>query len=71
MGTGAAGAEVTGIFTGDFHETLMESTDGSGVAVLTTVASVKKPDFTFCVDTITHGTLTYAPGDNVITCDSR
>ena len=70
-GNAVSGADVTGTFTGDFNETLTETTDGTGVAVITTTAQAKKPSYTFCVDGVTHATLTYAPGDNVETCDSN
>ncbi|UCD27411.1 MAG: phosphodiester glycosidase family protein [Planctomycetota bacterium] len=63
-------ANVTGTFTGDFDETLSETTNINGVAVLTTTAAVKKPSFTFCVDNITHASLTYNSDDNVETCYS-
>ena len=52
-------------------ETVEATTNGSGVATLDTVESQNKASFTFCVDDVTHATLTYAPGDNVITCASR
>ncbi|NIS80348.1 MAG: hypothetical protein GTO14_09115, partial [Anaerolineales bacterium] len=69
-GDPVGGADVTGTFTGDFNEQLTETTNGSGVAVITTTTQVKKPSYPFCVDSVTHATLTYAPGDNVETCDS-
>jgi hypothetical protein len=66
-GDPVAGADVTGTFTGDFNETLTETTDGNGVAVITTTTQVKKPAYQFCVDDVVH-TLPYDPGDNVVTC---
>jgi hypothetical protein len=64
-------ATVTGTFTGDYNETLSETTNGSGVAVLTTTGTKKgNPDFSFCVDSVTHATLTYNSDDNNETCDS-
>ena len=65
------GADVTGTFTGDFNETLTKTTNSTGVAVLTTTTQIKKPSYTFCVDSITHATLTYSSVDSVETCDNR
>jgi hypothetical protein len=69
-GKPVAGAEVTGTFTGDFNEQLSSTTNTTGVAVITTSTEAKKPAYTFCVDGITHSSLTYNSGDNVETCDS-
>ena len=69
-GNPVSAANVTGTFTGSYNETRSGTTDGSGVAVITTTTQVKKPAYTFCVDNVTHATLTYATGDNVETCDS-
>jgi len=69
-GNPVSGANVTGTFTGSYNETRSGTTDGSGVAVITTTTQVKSPAYTFCVNNVTHATLTYAPGDNVETCDS-
>ena len=63
-------AYVTGTFTGDFDETQSGYTDVYGVAVIQTVAAVRAPEFTFCVDDVTHETLTYDPNDNVVDCNS-
>jgi hypothetical protein len=68
-GSPVSGVDVTGTFTGDFNEQLTETTNGSGVAVLTTTTQAKKPSYTFCVDNLT-GSLSYSSGDNVETCDS-
>jgi hypothetical protein len=64
-----ANADVTGTFTGDYDETLVASTDAAGVAVFTTTTQIKKPSYTFCVDGISHATLTYDSNDDVETCD--
>jgi hypothetical protein len=69
-GDPVGGADVTGTFTGDFNEQLTETTNGSGVAVITTTTQVKKPSYAFCVDDVTHATLTYDPNDNIETCCS-
>jgi hypothetical protein len=61
------GADVTGTFTGDFNETLTETTDGNGQAVITTTTQIKKPTYQFCVDNVVHS-LPYDDTDNVVTC---
>jgi hypothetical protein len=71
LGNPVAGADVTGTFSGDFSETLMASTDGSGVAVLQTSATARGGiQFTLCVDDVSHG-LPYESADNVVTCASN
>jgi hypothetical protein len=65
-----AEAAVTGTFTGSYNESPTDTTDASGTAALTTTGATKKPAFEFCVSGITHAALTYAPGDNVMTCAS-
>jgi hypothetical protein len=69
-GEPVSGANVTGTFTGGFNEQITATTNGSGVAVLTTTEQTKKPSYTFCVDGITHATLTYNSSENVQTCGS-
>jgi hypothetical protein len=66
-GDPVVGADVTGTFTGDFNEQVIETTDQNGQAVLITVGCVKKPTFQFCVDDVVH-TLPYDETDNVVTC---
>jgi hypothetical protein len=68
-GNTVSGAEVSGTFTGDFNETVIETTGGTGVATFTTATQTRKPAFEFCVDSVT-GSMQYEPGDNVETCDS-
>jgi hypothetical protein len=71
LGEVVDGVQVTGTFTGDFDETRTATSNASGEATLTTQASIKVPiAYTVCVDSATHQTLSYAPGDNVETCDS-
>lgn len=71
QGNPVAGAEVTVTFTGDYNETVAASTNNSGVANLTTSSTARGGvSFQVCVDNVTHGTLTYAPGDNAATCAS-
>ena len=66
-------ADVDGTFTGDFDESVINiTTNASGVAVLETVGTAKGGiSFTFCVDDVTHATLTYDDNDNVETCDTN
>jgi len=59
------GAEVTGTFTGDFDEQVMDTTDGNGQAVLVTTGCVKRPTWEVCVDDVDH-TLPYDSNDNVV-----
>ena len=70
-GNAVSGATVYGTFSGDLSESLKGQTGGDGNVLLTTTVSTKsKPAFTFCVDDVINGTLSYAPADNVETCDS-
>ncbi|AQT67889.1 Calcineurin-like phosphoesterase [Anaerohalosphaera lusitana] len=65
-----AGADVTGTFSGDFSEQHAATTNASGIAVITTAAQVKKPAYMFCVDSISHPTLSYDASSNTETCDN-
>jgi hypothetical protein len=66
-----SGATVTGTFSDGYIETLSAVTDASGVATILANGKVRGSfSVGFCVDDITHASLTYAPGDNVETCDS-
>lgn len=63
-------AQVDGTFTGDFNETVSGVTDASGSVDLVTSGMVKgSVVFNFCVDDVQHATLSYSPGDNVVTCN--
>jgi hypothetical protein len=66
-GDPAVGYDVTGTFTGSYNETITETTDGNGVAVLTTTTQTKKPSYQFCVDDVV-GTISYDDTQNVVTC---
>ena len=62
---------VSGTFTGDYAESQSAVTSGSGVSVIDTFGTDRgKVSYTFCVDGVVGGGLTYA-GDNVETCDSN
>ncbi len=68
-GSAAAGARVTGTFSGGFDETAAGVTDGSGTATVDTVATAKGTvSYTFCVADVT-GALPYDPGANAETCE--
>ncbi|MEE8525598.1 MAG: lamin tail domain-containing protein [Thermoanaerobaculia bacterium] len=71
LGNPVSTATVTGTFSGDYSETQADATDGSGVATIDTVGTKKGGiSFSFCVDSVTHGSFTYDSGANVETCDS-
>lgn len=62
----------TATFTGDYDETIVAATGTDGVAVPTTTATARGGvSFTVCVDDVTHATLTYDAGANVVTCGSN
>ena len=70
-GNGVSGVTVFGRFSGDFSESINGQTGGDGNVLLTTTTSTKgKPTFTFCVDDVINGTLSYASDENVESCDS-
>lgn len=62
QGAPVSGAAVTVSFSGDFNETMMVTTGVDGSATATTSASVRKPNFSACVDNVTASGLTYMPG---------
>ena len=63
---------VTGSFTGSYNETASGVSNASGVATLTTAGTNRgNISFTFCVSNVTHAELTYASGQNVVTCATR
>jgi O-glycosyl hydrolase len=63
-------ATVTGSFSGDIVETHSGVTNQDGLAIVESNPWTKAVSVTFCVDEVTHATLTYEPDDNVETCDS-
>lgn len=67
----AAQATVTGTFSGTFSESVNGVTDSNGVVTFTTTGSIKgTPVVNFCVDQVTHATLSYNSGENEVTCAS-
>ena len=70
-GAPVIGAQVTGTFSGAFVANLTATTDSSGVAHFSTSARVRgAPQFTFCVEEVSHPELEYAPDTNVESCDT-
>ncbi len=66
------GVTVTATFSGTYSETVVQTTNSSGVAVLDTSATAKGGiSFTVCVDSVTGGSLTYDSASNTETCDSN
>ena len=67
------GADVTGTFSGDINEgPLPQMTDDDGQAVIETTGTAKGGvSIMFCVDNVTHATLTYDPDANVESCDTN
>ena len=71
LGNPVSGAIVSGTFSGAFTGSKSAVTDSSGRAIIDTNGTARSPaKFTFCVDGITHGALTYQPAANVQTCDN-
>ena len=66
-GAAVAGAAVTVYYTGTNSGTLSSTTGTNGVASFVTVKSTASVDFCFEVTNVTHASLTYAPGDNLVT----
>lgn len=63
LGAPIAGAAVTVVFSGDLDETVSATTDTSGIAVLTTTTSTRRPVFSACVADVTDtGGLPYLAG---------
>ncbi len=72
-GAPVANATVTGTFAGGSYYVGTESatTNANGLALLVTDGTCSGGcPFSFCVDDVTHATLTYNSADNVETCDS-
>nr|MEE4266491.1 S8 family serine peptidase [Candidatus Krumholzibacteria bacterium] len=67
-GAPVSGATVTGNMTGDTNETLTGVTGTDGVATVTTARKTyATTDFCFTVTAVTHATLSYDAGANVVT----
>jgi beta-glucanase (GH16 family) len=69
LGNAVGSATVSGTFSGDFNESAAGVTGAGGTVTLVTSGAKKGTlTFTFCVDAVSHGTLTYDPGANQQTC---
>ena len=64
-------ASVTGTFTGSYTEQITGTTASDGTVVITTSTYAKKPSYIFCVDDVSHSSLTYDSSGNVETCKSK
>lgn len=68
-GQAVANATVSGSFSGDFNETRSGITSTDGTITLVTTASKKGTlTFDFCVEQVTHATITYDDTQNLMTC---
>ncbi|MFT4738392.1 MAG: beta-glucanase (GH16 family) [Paraglaciecola sp.] len=68
-GSPVANASVTGTFSGTFTETASGTTGSNGTVTVTTSGSAKGGlVVNFCVDDVTHGSLTYNSLLNLVTC---
>ncbi|MDX1617427.1 MAG: family 16 glycosylhydrolase [Balneolaceae bacterium] len=64
-------ATVTGTFSGTFNETVSGQTGSDGTVTLVTSGTAKgNVTVEFCVDDVTHASLTYDANQNDITCTS-
>jgi len=70
QGNPVGSATVTGTFSGDVSGTDSGATGGSGSVTLETGPTKGRLNFTFCVDSVSHSTLTYDAGANAQTCVS-
>ncbi|MDC6350926.1 family 16 glycosylhydrolase [Zeaxanthinibacter sp. PT1] len=69
LGNPVNNATVSGTFSGTFSEVASAVTGSDGVVVLQTTGSAKGTlTVNFCVDSISHASLTYQESDNTITC---
>ncbi len=70
LGEPVSNAEVTGTFSGSHNQTLTVLTDATGVADFATTVKSNQAAFSFCVDSLTHASLSYDAAANLETCDS-
>ena len=71
VGIPVSGATVIGTFSGTLFESVSGTTNSAGEAVILTTGKTRNPDsLMFCVDSVTHASLTYDWASNVETCDS-
>ncbi len=69
LGNPVPNATVSGTFSGTFTETKSGTTGANGsVDIVTTSKAKGTVTVNFCVNSVTHGALTYDPSKNTITC---
>ena len=72
LGSAVSGAQVFGTFSGDINASVSATSGADGVATLITTQTIKgRMKFTITVDNVTHSSLTYDPGSNAETSDSK
>ncbi|MFO8008211.1 MAG: hypothetical protein R6V05_10795, partial [Candidatus Brocadiia bacterium] len=71
LGAAVQDATVSGTFSGDVTGSGSDATDANGLAVIESGTANGITSVTFCVDDVTHATLTYDSTSNVETCDSN
>ncbi len=69
-GAPVSGATVTGSFSGDSSGSASGVTDASGQVTLPSPQAKRGANWTWCVEDVSRGGYTYAPGANLETCDS-
>ncbi len=69
-GAAVSGATVTGTFSGSHNQTITATTGSNGSALLQTSVTSGSVAFTFCVNNVSHASLTYDPTANAETCDA-
>ncbi len=71
LGQPVSNATVSGTFSGSFSEQNSALTNSDGDAIMQTTGSAKGTvSVEFCVDNVTHATLTYDSSSNLLTCTS-
>jgi hypothetical protein len=70
QGNPVGSATVTGTFSGDVSGSAGGATGGGGSVTLEAGPKKGRLSFTFCVDSVSHSTLTYDAGANAQTCVS-
>lgn len=72
LGNPVSNAAVSGTFSGTYNESAFGNTDNNGNITLQTQGTAKGGvTVVFCVDNVTHGTLSYDPASNVLSCSNE
>ena len=69
-GAPVEGADISGTFSGDVSGSGSGTTGADGEATIKLTYQGTPSSFTFCVDNVTHASLTYNAAANVETCDT-